>query len=219
MRWQHPTRGLLDAAEFLPLIDELGLTRELGRWSLAYAARLISSYRDEYPIDPSHRLSINLCSHYFLMEHFDSDLREAFQDAPCDLDCLMLEITLDGEARDYDRLTEKLRDYHRRDVELAIDNLGSEHVSLYGQGLLPVDYIKLDVSLVRNIPLSYNSMKTLDSLIDVAHANRQRVIAVGVETEDQFEYLRKQGCDACQGYLFYEPLNPEELAAMLHADD
>jgi len=215
LRWKHPTRGLLDATEFLPLIDELGLSRRLGRWSLENAARLMSGSCGRLPIDTEHRLSVNLCSSYFLTDEFDQDLDMAFKDAPCNLGCLLLEITLDSGSHEYRKLTEKLRRYHRRDIELAIDNLGADHVSLYSQGLLPVDYVKLDVSLVRDIPLSFNSARILDSLIDVAHANRQQVIAVGIETEDQLDYVRKQGCDAWQGYLYSEPLKPEELAARL----
>lgn len=215
LRWQHPSRGLLDAAEFLPQVGKLGLTRQFGQWVLGEAGRLIANFSDDIPIDTAHRLSVNISSGYFLMDEFDDDLREAFQEVGCGLECLLLEITLDSDSSEYGKLTEKLRDYHRQEASLAIDNLGADHISLYSQGLLPVDFIKLDVSLVRDIPLSYSSAKILDSLIDVAHANRQQVIAVGIESTDQLDYIRKQGCDAYQGYLFREPSSTEDLVNML----
>lgn len=215
LRWQHPTRGELNATEFLPQVEKLGLTRHYGQWVLSEAARLIASRSKAAPIDGDHRLSVNITSQYFLMDTFDDDLRKATEMITCDLECLRLEVTIDSKSSEYEKLTEKLRDYHLQGMSLAVDNIGIGHVSLYSQGPLPVDYIKLDVSLVRDIPLSYNSARIIDNLIDVAHANRQRVIAVGIETQEQLEYIRKQGCDAYQGYLFSGPVKANELASKI----
>lgn len=215
LRWQHPTRGELNATEFLPQVEKLGLTRHFGQWVLSEAARLIASRSKAAPIDGDHRLSVNVTSQYFLMDTFDDDLRKATEMITCDLECLRLEVTIDSKSSEYRKLSEKLRDYHVQGMSLAVDNIGIGNVSLYSQGPLPVDYIKLDVSLVRDIPLSYNSARMIDNLIDVAHANRQRVIAVGIETPEQLDYIRKQGCDAYQGYLFSGPVKADELASKI----
>ena len=215
LRWIHPTRGELNATEFLPQVEKLGLTRRYGRWVLGEAARLIAERSKAAPIDGEHRLSVNVTSQYFLMNEFDEDLRAATEMITCDLECLRLEVTIDSKSSEYELLTEKLRDYHKQGLSLAIDNIGIGNVSLYSQGPLPVDYIKLDVSLVREIPLSFNSARIIDNLIDVAHANRQQVIAVGIETQEQLDYIRKQGCDAYQGYLYSGPVRADELTDVL----
>ena len=217
MRWQHPARGLLDATEFLPLVDKLDLTRQYGKWVFKEAASLIANHSKTTPIDSEHRLSVNVTSEYFLMNEFDDDIRSATEEITCGLECMRLEITINSESAEHEKLTEKLRRYHSNGISLALDNIGSNHVSLYSQWLLPVDYIKLDVSLVRDIPLSYNSARIIDNLIDVAHTNRQKVIAVGVETSEQLDHLRKQGCDAYQGYLYCGPVCAEDLADTLQS--
>jgi len=216
VRWQHPTRGLVPPAEFLPLAESSGLIVPLGAWVIREVCRQQRAWRDAgLPMVP---ISINLSSRQFreegLVEHIDVALEE--YDVPSAM--LSFEITESTVMDDLDDAVARMNELKAIGVRLSLDGFGTGHSSLARLRLLPLDQLKIDQSFVRQLGSEQADEAICRSIIDVGHNLNMQIVGEGVETLLQREWLRNHYCDEIQGCFFARPMAAEVLAQLLAAD-
>ena len=212
IRWQHPSRGLVGPLEFIPLAEETGLIIEIGHWVFQEAARWAKRWAGMRPL----QISVNVSPLQF---RSDIDNSAALLDQVWALalppGTMAVEITegllLHADTGIIDKLT-KFRD---AGVQVAIDDFGTGYSSLSYLKKFDIDYLKIDQSFVRNIATDPDDMALSEAIIVMAHKLGLKVIAEGVETEQQRALLQAAGCDYAQGYLFARPLPPSEFELLL----
>ena len=216
VRWQHPTRGLVPPAEFIPLAESTGLIVPLGAWVIREVCRQQRAWREAgLPMIP---ISINLSPRQFLedglVEHIEVALEE--NDVPPSM--LSFEITESMVMDNLDDAVAKLCELKQIGVKLTLDDFGIGHSSLARLRLLPVDQVNIDQSFVRQLGSEQADEAICRSIIDVGHNLNMRVVAEGVETLLQREWLRAHHCDEIQGCFYARPMPPQDFAQLLAAD-
>ena len=215
VRWQHPERGLISPALFIPLAEETGLIVEIGDWVFREAARQIKYWQTQY--DPEFQISVNMSPVQFgnitvcAGDEWPAYLRE--------LDCpgrgLIIEIT-EGLLLDADSdVARKLLQFRDAGMQTAIDDFGTGYSSLSYLKKFDIDYLKIDQSFVRDLETDPNDLALSEAIIVMAHKLGLKVVAEGVETATQCKILTAAGCDHGQGYLFSRPIPAEEFEALL----
>jgi diguanylate cyclase (GGDEF)-like protein/PAS domain S-box-containing protein len=213
IRWQHPEHGLLSPDRFIGIAEETGLIVPIGNWVLHAARAAHREWREQGA--PPTRISVNLSARQFLDEDLLRDLRIMVGEDGFALGCLELEITESMVMRDPDRVVALLRELRQLSVRVAIDDFGTGQSSLAYLKRFPVDALKVDQSFVAGIPGDLGDAAITQAVIAMAHNLGMKVIAEGVETRAQRDFLAAQGCDEYQGYFFAEPLPAEAMLALL----
>jgi diguanylate cyclase (GGDEF)-like protein/PAS domain S-box-containing protein len=213
VRWRHPQQGLISPLEFIPLAEETGLIVPLGEWVLDRALRQLAAWRDS-GIDGL-RMAVNLSAHQLRNPAFASSVAEALEIHRIPPERLELEITESAAMDDPQATIEQLGRLRRMGIDLAIDDFGTGYSSLAYLKLLPIRRLKLDRSFVMDIEHDANDAAICSATIALAHSLGLGVVAEGVETEAQRDYLARLDCDIVQGYLFSRPLPAREAEAYL----
>lgn len=212
LRWNHPEFGFIAPDEFIPLAEETGLIIPIGEWVLRAACTQFRSWQDEKL--PIQSVAVNLSSIQFT----DGDLLKLVVDTLHETkivaSCLELEITESSAMHDIENSITILDNLKAMGVQLAIDDFGTGHSSLNYLSRLPLTRLKIDRSFVRDITTSTDADAITKAVISMAHSLKLKVIAEGVETEDQVNFLRSELCDEIQGYYCSRPLPPHEATAM-----
>ncbi|BBL79520.1 hypothetical protein RxyAA322_13740 [Rubrobacter xylanophilus] len=213
VRWERPEEGLIPPERFIPLAEESGAILDLGRWVLESACRQAALWQRSLR---GLRVGVNVS--VLQLEHpgFPGVLEEILRSTGAAPEGIVLEITESALLEHERRATEALWRIRGSGVRLAADDFGTGYSSLSYLDRFPVDYIKIDRSLVRR--LETNGERTaslLEALVVFAHSLKMRVVAEGLETGVQLELLRGMRCDIGQGLLFSEPLPAEEAEAFL----
>jgi diguanylate cyclase (GGDEF)-like protein/PAS domain S-box-containing protein len=215
IRWEHPTRGLVPPAQFVPVAEEIDLIAPIGRWVLTEACRQARRWHAKFRGIPPPKVCVNLSAKQFqhpaILEEVETALRESGLN-PAALD---LEITESILMEDAPATLATLRDLKSLGVNLAIDDFGTGYSSLSYLKRFPVDFLKVDRSLIRGIGESPKDEAMLSALVALAHSVDTRTIAEGVETEAQLARLREVECDFAQGYYFARPLPSQAAGALL----
>lgn len=216
LRWQHPTRGLVNPMDFIPLAEETGLINEIGEWVLMESARRAQAWRHEFGDD--FQISINMSPVQFRAEgrpRTRAWLRH-LQDIGLPGTNLTIEITENLLLNAHADVTEQLLAFRDAGIQIAIDDFGTGYSTLSYLKQFPIDYLKIDRSFVRDIETDPNDMALSRAIIVMAHELGLKVIAEGVETAGQRALLAAAGCDYAQGYLYAgKPLPPDEFEAWL----
>lgn len=204
IRWQHPERGLLSPAEFLPYIQQLGLSTELDDWVLNQAAAILSGWQHKFGL--CWPIAVNLSAPQF--QHFQliEKMQKLLADYRISPEWLELEITEDVAMSDIHNgmsVIQRLRDMG---FGISIDDFGTGHSSLAYLRSLPINKIKIDRSFISELQQSNNDVTILKAMIRLSHGLGKRVIAEGIETEEQRDILLKLGCDMMQGYYYSPPM-------------
>ena len=215
LRWQHPEMGLVPPAQFIPLAEETGLIMPIGECTLR-AACLQTRRWHERGFGPL-RVAVNLSAHQFKQKDFPRTVARILGETGLDPGCLELELTESTVMDDVDQAIEILHALNAMGVYLSIDDFGTGYSSLSYLKRLPIDALKIDRSFVRDIGADSDDAAIVTAIIAMAHSLKLKVIAEGVETREQFAFLRKCRCDAMQGYYFSRPVPPEEFAQLLQA--
>ena len=221
VRWEHPERGLLLPAEFIPFAEQSGLIVPIGEWVLREACRWARGSREENPSKRSPvAVSVNLSAKQLERPNFSELVRTTLRETGLDPSKLILEITESVLVDGTDLVRETLGHIRGDGVRLAIDDFGTGYSSLSYLSRLPVDIIKIDRSFINGISRDKeeeNSAdeKLLSGIIGLAHDQEKVVVAEGVENNHQLECLRKMNCDMIQGYCFSEPLAGEMVSPLL----
>jgi diguanylate cyclase (GGDEF)-like protein/PAS domain S-box-containing protein len=215
MRWWHPARGLVPPAEFIPVAEETGSILALGHWALQEACRQAAEWRGQAVAPP--QISVNLSAHQLALPDLVSQVTEALDQAHLDASSICLELTETALMQDADSAMATLGALHDLGVQLSIDDFGTGYSSLLYLRRYPVDYLKIDRTFVAGFGADTHDAAIASAIIGLAHSFGLKVVAEGVETEQQLELLRSMGCDLAQGYLWSQPVPSSELLIMLHA--
>jgi diguanylate cyclase (GGDEF)-like protein/PAS domain S-box-containing protein len=212
VRWQHPTLGLIGPDEFIPSAEMSGLIVDLGDWVLETACRQICAWQ---AIVPGLRLAVNLSARQFHQTALTGKIREILARTGLQPDQLEVEITESVAMSDAAISVQILEELGRAGVRLAVDDFGTGYSSLGYLRRFPLDSLKIDKSFVREIPVEPDDATIVRTVIGMAHSLGLEVCAEGVETAEQLEFLRAEGCDRVQGYLFGRPMAAEAVEAFL----
>ncbi|CAA9463417.1 MAG: diguanylate cyclase/phosphodiesterase (GGDEF & EAL domains) with PAS/PAC sensor(s) [uncultured Rubrobacteraceae bacterium] len=218
VRWRHPERGLVPPDEFIPLAEETGLIVPIGRWVLGEACRRAQEWRSVHPEGPAVDVSVNLSARQFIDPGLLEDVARALGETGLDPGGLTLEIT-EGILTEGTSVVRATVQYLKLlGVKLAIDDFGTGYSSLAYLKRFPVDFLKIDRSIVNGIEEDPRDEAIVSAAITLAHALGERVVAEGVETEGQLARLRDMGCEVAQGFYFSKPLDDQDLTSWLAAD-
>jgi diguanylate cyclase (GGDEF)-like protein/PAS domain S-box-containing protein len=208
VRWDHPEKGLILPANFIPLAEEIGIIDTLGEWVLLSACQQLKTWRDS-GLSPL-KMSVNVSTIQFRSESLLDTVEEALTDTGLDPSCLELEITESSLMQNLDASFEKLMKVRNLGVSLSIDDFGTGYSSLSYLKRLPIDTLKIDKSFVREVPENIDDAAIVSATIAMAHSMNLRVVAEGVTSLEQMRFLESCHCDEMQGFLLCQPLPAAE---------
>ncbi len=212
-RWNHPTHGLLQPGEFINLAEEVGLIGMLGKEGNKKVWKQFKSWKDEHGI--CCRISMNISSKHFEEIDFTSDLIDTLKQNGLTPNDIELEITESIAMNNNDVTNSKLNELRDMGVAISIDDFGTGFSSLSYLKSFPINRLKIDKSFVRHCTTNMQDQSIIKAIVAVGHSLGFEVIAEGVETDEQFEFLIEQSCDGFQGYLFDKPLHPDQYLKWL----
>jgi EAL domain-containing protein (putative c-di-GMP-specific phosphodiesterase class I) len=215
VRWQHPTRGMVLPEQFVPLAEESGLIRELGRWVLRRACHQGALWRAKYPGHPGLQIGINVSGAQLREPGLLGEVSEALAAAQLEASGVTLEITETALMGSVETAVEQLDALKKLGVDLAIDDFGMGYSSLRYLRRLPLDNLKIERSFVEGIGRDDDEPDLLRAIVDLAEIFGLTVVAEGIERSEQRERLLELGCEFGQGHLLSEPLGSAEADALL----
>ncbi|HEV7813964.1 MAG TPA: EAL domain-containing protein, partial [Janthinobacterium sp.] len=215
VRWQHPQHGVVGPDRFIPLAEESGMIVALGEWVLQTACRQNLAWQ-RAGLAPL-RMAVNVSPRQFEDARLVERVARALSDSGLAAHWLELEVTEGLIMRDLQRSVDKMRELKTMGVSLSIDDFGTGYSSLSALKSFPIGTLKIDKSFIRDLANSADDQAIATAIIALAHQLHMRVIAEGVETEQQRSFLRDNGCDEMQGYLFSPPIPAEQLQRMLES--
>ena len=213
LRWEHPDFGMVAPMQFIPLAEETGLIVPIGRWVLkeACAQNMAWQRRGLRPVS----MAVNLSPRQFADAHLLRDVDEALAASGMSPVLLQLEVTESMVMRNVARAVRVLDAIQSRGIRLAIDDFGTGYSSMSLMKQFPIDTIKIDRSFVRDLAEDPEDQAIAQAIISMGKALGMTVVAEGVETSEQQEFLRSHACDEMQGYLFSRPLPARDLGELL----
>ncbi|MCI5120397.1 MAG: EAL domain-containing protein [Candidatus Electrothrix sp. AUS4] len=210
MRWQHPVKGVISPAEFIPVAEEGSLILALGEWGLLEACRQVKVWQEQgLGVIP---MAVNLSSKQFQNAELLQVLIKTIHKNKVRAEDLELEITESVLMEDPDKAAELLKDIRKLGVRIAIDDFGTGYSSLAYLKRFPVNTLKIDQAFITDIVRDNNDGAIVGSILTMAKNLNLKVVAEGVETLGQLDLLRKMKCEEIQGYYYSKPLPPEGLA-------
>jgi diguanylate cyclase (GGDEF)-like protein/PAS domain S-box-containing protein len=216
-RWQHPQRGFVSPAEFIPIAEKTRLIIPLGAWVLRQACKQTRTWQKRLPSHPFLLVSVNLSGVQFFQPDLVELIGGILQEADLEPRSVKLEITESVLMDNVDSATSMLTRLHALGVKLGLDDFGTGYSSLSCLHRYPFDVLKLDKSFVQRLGTDDESAEIVRTIITLAHNLGLEVIAEGIETPQQLAHLKALGCEYGQGYLFSQPLDVDAATALLTA--
>jgi len=214
IRWQHPVRGFVSPADFIPLAEETGLIVEIGNWVFGEAAHQTKRCRALF--DPEFQISVNMSPIQFQGTGSPCQAWPVYlQELGIPGQSLVIEITEGLLLKEETGVKDKLLRFHDAGIQISLDDFGTGYSSLSYLQKFDIDYLKIDQSFTRGLEPGSSNMALSEAIITMAHKLGMKVIAEGVETEVQRTLLAAAGCDYGQGYLFSRPVPAEKFEALL----
>ncbi|HZN05784.1 MAG TPA: EAL domain-containing protein [Pyrinomonadaceae bacterium] len=213
VRWNHPGLGLLYPKEFISLAEDSGLIIQLGDWALRAACAQSMAWQDA-GLAPM-RLSVNFSARQFQQAAFISSVAEILKETNLDPRWLELELTESSIMKDPEQAIEKLHELKLMGIRVAIDDFGTGYSSLNYLKRFPIDTLKIDKSFVSDLCKDPHDTAIVRAIITLGHALDLTVVAEGVETQEQLQYLSSLDCDVVQGFLFSKSLSPSAFEELL----
>jgi EAL domain-containing protein (putative c-di-GMP-specific phosphodiesterase class I) len=213
IRWRHPEHGLVPPPRFIGLAEESGLIVGLGEWVVRTACRQAQAWRAAGL--PPLTVSVNVSARQFEERRLVERVADALRASGLPPAALELEVTESLLMRDLNQAVGRMRELKAMGVALSIDDFGTGYSSLSALKSFPISTLKIDKSFVRDLAHSADDQAIALAVISLGHRLHLRVIAEGVETEEQRDFLRAHECDEMQGYLFSPPVPAERIAALL----
>jgi diguanylate cyclase (GGDEF)-like protein/PAS domain S-box-containing protein len=213
LRWNRPGHGTVYPAEFVGVLEDTGLIVRTGNWIVDAACRQIAAWMAS-AVGPVH-VAVNVASRQFIEGDLEKEVKEALErhDVPPEL--LELELTETALMSNAERTIDVLTKLRLLGVKVAIDDFGTGYSSLAYLQRFPIDKLKIDIAFVRNIVINPNDAAIALAIISMAHSLKLRVVAEGVETRPQLEFLRRNRCDEVQGFFFSRPLAAEAFGQLV----
>ncbi|EAT15474.1 EAL domain-containing protein [Desulfuromonas acetoxidans] len=216
IRWQHPLRGLVSPADFIPLAEETGLIVPIGTWVLEQACQQAISWQQQQL--PTITMAVNLSSRQFRHGNLCDVVDTILETTTLHPDLLDLEITESMIMDDPEGAVQTMIALKERGVLLSLDDFGTGYSSLNYLRRFPVDCLKIDASFIRDVAQDSSSAAVAVSIVDIAHHLGLTTVAEGVETVEQLDFLEKCHCDILQGYLYSRPLPAEDFTSLLRSN-
>jgi len=213
LRWNHPTKGWVGPTMFIPVAEDCGLILPIGAWALREACTQARSWLEKGL--PLAAMAVNVSAMELRDDNFLDGLFEILGDTGLDPKYLELELTESVLMRQVDSTVSILQALRDRGVRVAIDDFGTGYSSLSYLRKFPVDALKIDQSFIHQIKTGADDATIVEAVIGMAHSLRLRVVAEGVETAEELEFLRSHQCDEAQGFYFSRPISAENFAMML----
>ena len=217
LRWQHPERGLVSPMEFIPLAEEVGLIVPMGLWVLKTACVQLKEWQSD-ALTRDLTLAVNVSAKQFRQPDFVAQVQRALLESSIKPSHLKLEMTESIVLENVEDTINKMREIKALGVSFSMDDFGTGYSSLQYLKRLPLDQIKIDQSFVRDIISDPNDAAIVQTIIAMTEALGLNVIAEGVETEAQREFLDMHGCHAFQGYLFGKPVPLDQFESVLRGE-
>jgi diguanylate cyclase (GGDEF)-like protein/PAS domain S-box-containing protein len=213
LRWNHPIRGVVSPDEFIPAAEETGMIVRIGEWVLRNACREVNEWivKGLQPI----RLAVNISMRQFQSRDFVETVERALKDTGFDPRLLELEITESIAMQDEEQTIRILQSLREMGLRISIDDFGTGYSSLKYLKDLPIHALKIDQSFIRELTTNVNDAMIASNIIAIAHSLNLSVIAEGVETGDQLDFLKDKRCDEFQGYLCKRPMAAESFVRLL----
>mgnify|MGYP000559903350 CR=1 FL=1 len=216
LRWRHPRRGLVPPGDFIPVIEELGLVVEVGEWVLKEACQQLREWHKAKVRVP--KVSVNISARQFSDGQLAMRIANILQETGLPPACLELELTESILMREVSEAMLILDGLKRLGLSIAVDDFGTGYSSLNYLKQFPIDVLKIDRTFVDGLPSGEQDAQIARAIIAMAHSLNLAVIAEGVETHEQLEFLREHGCDEVQGYLFGRPMPASRFEAQFSND-
>lgn len=213
IRWQHPRRGLLPPIDFIPLAEESGRITDIGRWVVKAACRQLANWQNS-PY-AGLRIAVNLSGRELDDESIVDHIQETLESHGVPADRLEVELTEEIFIQNIEHNLNQLSKLHTLGVHLAIDDFGVGYSSLGYLRDFPVDLLKIDRSFITDVTERHDDAVITRAVINLAHNLGIQVVAEGVETQEQLNFLKNHRCDLIQGYLISRPIPASELEQAL----
>ena len=213
IRWIHPNRGLIPPAQFIPVAEDCGLILPIGKWVLREACKQARSWVDAGL--PLATVAVNISAMEFRNENFLESVFEILKDTDLDPSSLELELTESVLMKRVESAASILQTLRARGVHLAVDDFGTGYSSLSYLRKFPIDALKIDQSFVNQIATTPDETTIVTAVISMGRSLKLRVVAEGVETREQLDFLQAQQCEEAQGYYFSPPVPPQQFAKLL----
>jgi EAL domain-containing protein (putative c-di-GMP-specific phosphodiesterase class I) len=204
IRWKHPTRGVLQPEDFIPLLEETGLITEIGRWVLREACSQGAAWRTAgYPIG----MAVNVSARQLDSDQLIADVENALSRSGLDPGALTIEITETALMRNIEDTAGRLAEAKKLGVRIAIDDFGTGYSSLAHLQRFPVDALKIDRSFISGMSKNPQGEALVHTLVQLGKALSIETFAEGIEQQHELSLLRDEDCDSGQGFLFARPLD------------
>lgn len=217
IRWQHPQRGLLMPGHFVSIAEDCGLILPIGRWVLREACIQAGAWMDSGL--PAITMAVNTSALEFRSDEFLDYVRTTLKTTGLDPHQLEIELTESILMRDVESTNSVLHSLSDMGIRLSIDDFGTGYSSLNYLRRFPINTLKIDKCFVNQLHTNPDDATIVQAVISMGKSLHKRVIAEGVETQQQYEFLLAENCDEGQGYYFGRPLAPQSLAALLKTGD
>jgi len=213
LRWQHPEHGTISPADFIPFAEESGLIVDIGKWVIKTACAELNRWRMDGL--PEIRMSINISARQLIEDDIVNDILGTIKDYDIPGQNLELEITENAIMDDMDSIIHKLKELTSHGIAIAIDDFGTGYSSLSYLHKLPIQTLKIDRTFIKESRINKGDNTIINTIVAMAKGLNLNVIAEGVETQAQLDYLREIECNEAQGFLFGKPLPPDVISQLL----
>ncbi len=213
LRWPHPQRGMISPAEFIPLAEDCGLIMQIGLWVLQQACRDIKAWLKEG--HPKIKVAINLSLRQLQNPQLFPQIVDIINEAGIPSDCLELELTESVMMENHDVTLDFMAQCRNFGINFSIDDFGTGYSSLSYLTKLPLDKLKIDRAFIKDIAKDSSANTIVNAIVSMAKSLHLKVVAEGVETKEQLNYLKECGCDTVQGFYFSPAVSYEVLTQMV----
>ena len=213
LRWQSPDRGLVQPGEFISVLEDAGLIIPVGEWVIASACSQIRRWQSAGAVVPP--VAVNLSARQFRQQDLDAVIGRILTDSRIDPRLLEFELTESILMTDAESAVDTLRQIKARGIRLALDDFGTGYSSLSYLKRFPLDALKIDRAFIRDVTENPDDVSIVVAIISLARSLRLKVIAEGVETQEQLAFLRRHGCDEAQGYYIARPMDTDSVSRLL----
>jgi diguanylate cyclase (GGDEF)-like protein/PAS domain S-box-containing protein len=216
LRWQHPERGLVPPIEFISILEEIGIVVPVGEWVVRSVCEQLNAWREQgVPLLP---VAVNLSARQFQQKNLDTVIGGILNETGVDPGLLEFELTESLLMNDAEEAARTLNNMKAYGVRLAVDDFGTGYSSLAYLKRFPLDTLKIDRAFVRDVTTNPDDAAIAVAIINLAHSLQLNVVAEGVETAAQLNFLRERGCDEMQGFYFAQPLPAADCTQALLED-
>ncbi|WP_051569416.1 sensor domain-containing protein [Alkaliphilus transvaalensis] len=213
LRWKHPIRGWISPEEFIPVAESSGLILDIGKWVFEHACKQKQIWNQKG--HSNIKMSINLSNKELRKKELLIDIKQMIEKYALDYTDIQVEITETAAIINLDIAVSILQQLKALGIKIALDDFGKGYSSLNYLKSLPIDIIKLDRSFIKSIQDENEKEEIIHTVIQLGHILNSKIVAEGIETKNQLNFLMKNNCDIGQGYLFSKPLPAEEVELLL----